>query len=71
MAGALGVRLGGPSTYAGVATEKPPLGDPGEPLTAAKVREGIRLMLATAWLTLALACGLASLCYWLAWRAGA
>jgi adenosylcobinamide-phosphate synthase len=32
MAGALGVRLGGPSTYFGRLVEKPHIGDPGQPL---------------------------------------
>jgi adenosylcobinamide-phosphate synthase len=63
MAGALDVQLGGPATYQGVPSEKPHLGDPGEPLTAAKVRQAIRVMLATAWLALAAAAGVA---WWLA-----
>jgi adenosylcobinamide-phosphate synthase len=54
MAGALDVQLGGPSTYQGVASEKLRLGDPGEALSADKVRQAIRLMLVTAWLTLTL-----------------
>jgi adenosylcobinamide-phosphate synthase len=55
MAGALDVQLGGRSTYAGVVSEKPRLGEPGEPLTPAKVEQAVRLMLVTAWLALALA----------------
>src|SRR5262249_58964120 len=62
MAGALGVQLGGPATYQGVPSEKPRLGDPSEPLTVAKVRQAIRVMLATAWLALAAAAGVA---WWL------
>jgi adenosylcobinamide-phosphate synthase len=54
MAGALNVQLGGPSTYGGVLSVKPTLGDPVEPLTVAKGRQGIRIMLVTAWLAFAL-----------------
>ena len=53
MAGALGVQLGGSSTYQGLPSEKAHLGDPGEPLTLDKVRQAIRLMTAAAWLALA------------------
>jgi cobalamin biosynthesis protein CobD len=59
MAGALGVQLGGPSTYGRVPSEKPRLGDHGEPLTPAAVRRAVRLMLVTAWLALTLALALA------------
>jgi adenosylcobinamide-phosphate synthase len=55
MAGALNVQLGGRNTYAGVVSEKPRLGEPGEPLTADKVEQAIGVMLVTAWLALALA----------------
>jgi adenosylcobinamide-phosphate synthase len=61
MAGALGVRLGGPATYQGVPSLKPYLGEAHEPLTADTVREAIRLMLLTAWLALACAVGQAFL----------
>jgi adenosylcobinamide-phosphate synthase len=61
VAGALNVQLGGPSTYQGVPSEKPRLGDAGEPLTADKVRQAVRLMLVTAWLALALAAGATAL----------
>jgi adenosylcobinamide-phosphate synthase len=55
MAGALHVQLGGRNTYAGVASEKPRLGEPGEPLTAGKVEQAVGLMLVAAWLALLLA----------------
>jgi adenosylcobinamide-phosphate synthase len=55
MAGALGVQLGGPSTYQGELSEKPNLGDADEKLTRAGVGQAIRLMLLTAWLALAFA----------------
>lgn len=58
MAGALDVQLGGSSSYQGVVSEKPLLGDATAALTLNKVKQAIRLMLATAWLTLLLACGL-------------
>jgi adenosylcobinamide-phosphate synthase len=58
MAGALGVQLGGTSNYGGVPSEKPVLGEPHEPLTAERVRQAIRLMGATAWLALVMACGI-------------
>lgn len=59
MAGALGVQLGGPSTYQGKLSEKPLLGDPGAALTLEKSRQAIRLMLAAAWLALVTAALLA------------
>jgi adenosylcobinamide-phosphate synthase len=55
MAGALNVQLGGRNTYAGVVSEKLRLGEPGEPLTPAKVEQAVRLMLVAAWLALLLA----------------
>jgi adenosylcobinamide-phosphate synthase len=58
MAGALGVQLGGPSTYGGLPSPKPHLGEPLEPMTAAKVREAIRRMMLAAWLALGVALGL-------------
>jgi len=44
MAGALGVRLGGRSTYKGVPSLKPLLGDPIEPITRDTVRRAVRVM---------------------------
>jgi adenosylcobinamide-phosphate synthase len=55
LAGALGVQLGGPSTYGGVASVKPHLGEPNVSLTLDKVRQATRLALSAAWLALALA----------------
>jgi adenosylcobinamide-phosphate synthase len=55
MAGALGVQVGGTSTYGGVASLKPYLGEPRARLTAATVEQAICVMLVTAWLALALA----------------
>ena len=51
MAGALGIALGGPSTYGGVPGFKPLLGDHGDPLDPNTVRRAVRLM----WLTSGLA----------------
>jgi len=65
MAGALGVQLGGPSTYAGELSDKPRLGDQREELSSLKVRQAIRVMLVTAWLALGLSCGVALI----VWRA--
>jgi adenosylcobinamide-phosphate synthase len=70
MAGALNVQLGGRNTYAGVVSEKPRLGEPGEPLTAAKVEQAVRLMLLTAWLALLLAVVVQSAPLLRAWGAG-
>jgi adenosylcobinamide-phosphate synthase len=58
MAGALGIELGGPSSYEGVVSEKPRLGDPVDALMADKVAHAVRVMAATAWLALGLACAL-------------
>jgi adenosylcobinamide-phosphate synthase len=55
MAGALNVQLGGRNTYAGIVSEKPRLGNTGEPLTPEKVEQAVRLMLVAAGLALLLA----------------
>jgi adenosylcobinamide-phosphate synthase len=55
MAGALAVKLGGPSTYQGKLSDKPCLGDGGDMLSLEKGREAIRLMIVCAWLALGLA----------------
>ena len=55
MAGALGVRLGGPASYGGVPGVKPRLGDPGAAIGPATVRRAVRL----AWVAAALATALA------------
>jgi adenosylcobinamide-phosphate synthase len=52
MAGALHVQLGGPSTYAGVESSKPLLGDALEPLRPYTVKLAVEVMRATAWLGL-------------------
>ncbi|MDD2902226.1 MAG: adenosylcobinamide-phosphate synthase CbiB [Syntrophales bacterium] len=48
MAGALGVRLGGPSTYFGQVVQKPFIGEPREPLAAKHHRQAIRVLYATS-----------------------
>jgi adenosylcobinamide-phosphate synthase len=44
LAGALGVRLGGPSTYFGRLVDKPYIGDPGPALTASHYRQALLLL---------------------------
>lgn len=44
LAGALGVRLGGPSIYFGRRVEKPYIGDPGPPLAARHYRQALVLL---------------------------
>lgn len=44
LAGALGVRLGGPSTYFGRVLAKPHIGDPGPPLDARHYRQALVLL---------------------------
>lgn len=56
MAGALGVRLGGPGSYQGVPSFKPLLGDGPDAPDAAAVSRAIRVMRVTGWLALVLAC---------------
>jgi adenosylcobinamide-phosphate synthase len=48
MAGALGVRLGGRSTYDGVENIRPYLGDPSRPLDISCIPQAIRVMYATS-----------------------
>jgi cobalamin biosynthesis protein CobD/CbiB len=62
MAGALGVQLGGKCFYQGVLSEKPPLGQPVEPLCLEKAHQAIRIMLATSWLTLLIAAAVVLAC---------
>jgi adenosylcobinamide-phosphate synthase len=54
-AGALGIRLGGMSTYAGVASHKPFLGDPDWALSTAKFRDARKLLYATSFLMIGMA----------------
>ncbi len=57
MAGALGVQLGGPISYRGIAGEKPRLGDPGEPIAPETVRRAVRLMIVASLFAALLAWG--------------
>jgi adenosylcobinamide-phosphate synthase len=57
MAGALGVRLGGPNTYDGIKDVRPYIGDPIHALEIACIPQTIRIMYATS--TVGLACCLA------------
>lgn len=57
LAGALGVRLGGPSTYFGRLVDKAFIGDSGKPLSPRHYRQAIRLLYATSILLAALTCG--------------
>jgi adenosylcobinamide-phosphate synthase len=57
MAGALGVRLGGPSTYFGKLVDKPFLGDATNPLTALQYYQAIRLLYTTSILLAAVTFG--------------
>ena len=52
VAGALGIRLGGSSTYFGRVVRKPTIGEARQPITAAHILAANRLMLLTMWLTL-------------------
>ena len=58
MAGALGVRLGGPATYGGVPGFKPTLGDPVASIGPDTVRRAVGLLWTVAALAVALAWGL-------------
>lgn len=53
-AGALGVQLGGPSTYGGVLSDKPTIGDPRESLTVETIKEAVKIAYVTSFLTLGL-----------------
>ncbi len=55
MAGALGVQLGGRSTYAGTPVDKPRLGDPGPPIDRLTVRRAVRVMQVVALIAATLA----------------
>jgi adenosylcobinamide-phosphate synthase len=61
MAGALGVQLGGASCYGGEPVERPTIGEPLTPLSAAHIRAANRLMFVTAGLFLAAGLGLRGL----------
>ena len=63
MAGALGVRLGGPAVYFGRRVEKPTLGDDARPVTVKDYYGALRLTYLTAFLALGLAA-------WLVYLAG-
>jgi adenosylcobinamide-phosphate synthase len=52
VAGALGIRLGGPGTYFGRVVRKPFIGEALQPIMAAHILAANRLMLLTMWLTL-------------------
>ncbi len=54
LAGALGVQLGGPSTYFGRRVEKPFIGDPVQPLSESQYPLAVRLLYATSLLMAAL-----------------
>lgn len=53
-AGALGVQLGGPSTYSGAPSNKPLIGDPEKSLTVERIREATGMAYVTAFLALSL-----------------
>lgn len=54
VAGALGIRLGGPAVYAGRSVVKPTLGDDGRPVTPDAYRGAVRLMYLASLFTLGL-----------------
>lgn len=55
LAGALGVRLGGPATYRGIPGAKPLLGEPIEPIDRGTVRRALRIAAVVTALAVALA----------------
>ena len=57
MAGALGVQLGGPSTYFGKLVDKPFIGDATNPLTSLQYYQAIRLLYTTSILLAAVTFG--------------
>jgi adenosylcobinamide-phosphate synthase len=63
MAGALGVRLGGENSYFGRKSVKPFIGDPDNELTAASIRDSIRLMYAASTLGLAVSVVISAIIY--------
>jgi adenosylcobinamide-phosphate synthase len=62
-AGALGVRLGGESSYFGIKVVKPFIGDPAGPLSADKIKDSVRLMYATAVLAVIMAAIISTFLY--------
>ena len=52
-AGALGIRLGGRSVYFGKVVEKPAIGDDIHPLVASHIKDAVRLMLVSSFVTIA------------------
>lgn len=63
MAGALGVRLGGESSYFGVGSVKPYIGDKVSELGPDKIADAVRLMLATAVLAVVFCYAIAAVAY--------
>ncbi|MEE9201552.1 MAG: cobalamin biosynthesis protein [Candidatus Brocadiales bacterium] len=53
-AGALGVELGGPSTYGGVVSDKPLIGDPKNALTVGTIKEAVDVAYVASFLALGL-----------------
>lgn len=68
-AGALGVQLAGDAMYFGKLVEKPTIGDALRPIEAADIPRANRLMLATAWMMLALVLVTRILAGWWAYAA--
>jgi adenosylcobinamide-phosphate synthase len=65
MAGALDVQLGGANWYFGKLVEKPLIGDPGHPLTAADYRNAVRLLYAVSAAGAAVTLVLLSVGFWM------